>query len=236
MEEYKQKRPRNKKKILGTLAIVVVVFAAAGFGFYTWHEQPSFCAAFCHNMDQYLETYEQEQGVEGFDKYGNEMENTNAAMSTLHRANMTTAKPTITCLMCHEPTLPEQASEGIAFVTGNYLDPLDERVGYDLTRWHNADATTFCANENCHSYLLGEDGLVDRSKLEHVTASMEFNPHDTHHANAQMTCTNCHKGHRASVMQCTSCHEHEDVAVPDGWLTAEEDQQLMMEAMQPKAA
>jgi len=236
MADNEKKRKPRTKKFWGTLAVIAVVFAAAGFGFYQWHETPGFCGAICHNMDPYLETYEQEQGVAGHDKYGNEMTDTNAAMSTLHRVNQTTAKPTITCLNCHVPTIPEQVSEGVAMVTGNYYAPLDERWGNELTKWQGTDGTTFCANENCHSYLLGDDGLVNREKLAQVTARMEFNPHDTHHANAQMTCTNCHKGHRASVMQCTACHEHENVQVPEGWLTAEQSEQLMLEAMEPQAA
>ena len=43
-------------------------------GFWVWHEQPSFCAAICHTpMDEYLETYEQEPGTTGVDKWGNEV-------------------------------------------------------------------------------------------------------------------------------------------------------------------
>ena len=42
-----------------------------------------------------------------------------------------------------------------------------------------------------------------------------------------MQCTTCHKGHRASVVACTGCHEHENVAVPDGWLTYQQSQDLM---------
>ena len=148
-------------------------------------------------------------------------------MATLHRQNQTTALPTITCLMCHVPTIPEQMDEGIKMVTGNYYDPLDERWGDGLTHWRELEGTQFCANENCHSYLLGNDGLVDRKKLEHATADMDFNPHDTYHAGQQMECTNCHKGHRASVVQCTACHEHEKEAVPDGWLTAAESDALV---------
>ena len=227
MSEEKKKKERNPKRLWTTIGIVAVVFAVAGFGFYQWHEQPSFCASFCHNMDEYLETYSQEQGVAGVDKYGNEVSNTNAMMATLHRQNQTTALPTITCLMCHVPTIPEQMDEGIKMVTGNYYDPLDERWGDGLTHWRELEGTQFCANENCHSYLLGNDGLVDRKKLEHATADMDFNPHDTYHAGQQMECTNCHKGHRASVVQCTACHEHEKESVPDGWLTAAESDVLV---------
>lgn len=59
------------------LAVVIV----GGVGMYQWHETPQFCAAFCHNMDQYLDTYEQEQGSAGTDKYGNQVANTNAMIT-----------------------------------------------------------------------------------------------------------------------------------------------------------
>ena len=230
MSEEKKKRERSPKRLWTTIGVVALVVAVAGFGFYQWHEQPSFCASFCHNMDEYLFTYSEEQGVAGTDKYGNEVSNTNAMMSTLHRANQTTALPTITCLMCHVPTIPEQMDEGIKMVTGNYYDPLDERIGDGLTHWRGVDSTAFCANENCHAYLLGEDGLVDRKKLEHATANRDFNPHDTYQAAQQMECTNCHKGHRASTIVCTGCHEHENVELPDGWVSYPESQQILMQA------
>ena len=223
----KQRTKRDRKRLTTVLAAVVVVLAIATGGLLKWHETPGFCAAFCHNMDEFLATYSEDQGVQGTDKYGNPVSNTDAMMATLHRDNDTTALPEIRCMDCHHPVLAEQATEGIEMVTGKYYDPLYERVGGDLTHWWKEDSTRFCANEDCHAYLLGEDGLVNRDKLEQVTSKMEFNPHDTHHTGMQMECTACHKGHRASVMNCTSCHEHEDVAIPDGWLTAQESKELM---------
>lgn len=227
--EKKPKKPRNKKKTWTTVGVIVVILVIAGFGFNAWHEQPSFCSAICHNMDAYGDTYNEAQGVPGVDKYGNAVSNTNAMLSVVHRSNATTANPTITCLECHVPTIQEQASEGMAFVSGKYVTPLDERMGSQLTSWKNADNTTFCANANCHSYLLDSDGTVNRAKLEETTMGMTFNPHSTHHE-TEFQCTTCHKSHRASVLTCTSCHEHENVAVPDGWLTAQESDQLMLKS------
>ena len=37
-------------------------------------------------MDEYLETYEQEPGTTGVDKWGNEVSNTNAMLAVSHKA------------------------------------------------------------------------------------------------------------------------------------------------------
>lgn len=225
-----QPSEKRKSKKLPIIVAVVVVIAAAGIGFWSWHETPGFCAAFCHNMDQYLEGYEQEQGVAGVDKYGNAVSNTNAMMATMHRNTKATAMPEIRCMGCHHAIIGEQISEGIGWATGNYLDPLDERVGEHLTAWWKEPANNFCANENCHVYLLGDDGVLSYDKLEASTKSREFNPHERHHENLSLECTSCHKGHRASTIVCTGCHQHEDVQLPDGWVTYAESQALMKEA------
>ena len=220
---------RNSKKLI-IASIIAVVVAAAGFGFWTWHETPEFCAAICHNMDQYLDGYRQEQGVPGTDKYGNAVSNTNAMMAVLHRSTKATVMPEIRCMGCHHPVIGEQISEGIGWVLGNYLDPLDERVGGDLTHWWNEPANNFCANENCHVYLLGDDGVLSYDKLEASTAGRAFNPHAQHHEMLTLQCTDCHKGHRASTVVCTGCHQHEDVQLPDGWVTYDESQEILAAA------
>lgn len=228
-DERNERKPRrrNKRKLIATVGVVAAVLIVAGAGFMVWHEQPSFCGAICHTpMDPYYENYSQEQGVEGTDKYGNEVSNTNAMMAVLHKSNDTTAMSEIRCLDCHEPTIAEQANEGIHWVTGGYEFPLNEQTVGHMAEWRGLEGSQFCANENCHSYLLGSDGTVDYNKLEQATMDMEFNPHDQYHSN-QMECSTCHKGHRASVMACTACHEHENEPVPDGWVTAQEGDEIL---------
>lgn len=58
-------KPRGKSRKWPIIAAVVAVVAAvAGGGFWVWHEQPSFCNAICHTpMDPYLAAFEQEPGV-----------------------------------------------------------------------------------------------------------------------------------------------------------------------------
>ena len=73
----KQKLPNNKK--LTIVGVVVVVIVVAGMGFWTWHNSPSFCGAFCHTpMNNYVETYDQQAGAPGTDKWGNEVSNGSA--------------------------------------------------------------------------------------------------------------------------------------------------------------
>lgn len=218
--------PSLKKRKKGiVIGVIAVVIALAGVGFWEWHETPGFCAAICHNMDQYLDTYSEPGDQPGHDKYGNPVSNTNAMMATLHRTNETTGKSDFRCMTCHHPIIGEQVSEAVGFVSGNYYDPLDERVGDDLTHWWGEPANKFCVNENCHSYLRDENGDVNYDKLEASTVWMDFNPHSQHHEDIRMDCTDCHKGHRASVQQCTGCHE--DVNLPDGWLTKTEGDKVI---------
>lgn len=202
--------PKKKgKKWPIVVGVVAVVLIAAGAGFWVWHEQPSFCAAICHTpMDEYLETYEQEPGTTGVDKWGNEVSNTNAMLAVSHKAQ---GKD---CMSCHVPTLSEQMSEGINWVTGNYVYPLEERDTDMLTEARGLDGDEFCLNESCHN--------LTRDDLVKATSGMEFNPHKAQHG--EIECSECHKAHRASVMYCTQCHS--EAEVPEGWLTVAEANKL----------
>ena len=77
-------KPRGKsRKWPITVAVLAVVAAVAGGGFWVWHEQPSFCNAICHTpMDPDLAAFEQEPGVQGVDKWGNTVERKAALMRT----------------------------------------------------------------------------------------------------------------------------------------------------------
>lgn len=88
-----------------------------------WHESPSFCGgAICHaSMDGYVPTYESEPGTASVDKWGNEVKDASAMMAATHRAY-----GDVTCLDCPKPTITEQATEGINFMTGGYTAPLSE--------------------------------------------------------------------------------------------------------------
>jgi hypothetical protein len=225
----KQPSAKRKSKKLAIAGIVVVALVAVGVGMMVWHEQPSFCSTMCHIEGTYVDNYMQEQNAKGVDKYGHEVSNTNAMMAVLHRSTKATAKPEIVCVDCHVPNMVELAHDGMNFVSGNYPLPRDERNLSGLMSWDGKPGESFCANENCHVYLLGSDGELDYDKLEASTKTRAFNPHEQHHENLTLDCSSCHKGHRASVLVCTGCHEHENVALPDGWLTYDESQELMKE-------
>ena len=224
---------KRKGKKWAILAVVLVLIAAAGAGMWKWHEAPSFCSTMCHIEQTYVDNYMQEQNAGGTDKYGNAVTNTNALMAVLHRETDATAKPELLCVDCHIPNMMELASDGVHFVSGSYPMPRNERMAEGLMSWDGKEGSEFCVNENCHVYLRGADGLVDKAELEKSTAAKAvqtgFNPHEQHHEGIDMSCTSCHKGHRASVLMCTSCHEHEDVTLPDGWVTAAESNELMTE-------
>lgn len=191
-------------------AVLVVVVAIGGIGFWNFHNTPEFCDFLCHNpQDPYNPTYYSEPGQPATDKWGNQVADASGMLSATHRAYADA-----NCLSCHEPTLQEQMTEGIEWVTGNFYNPLSERSLDNLQRWHNVEGTTFCLNESCHN--------MAKSDLTDATANLERNPHSWHHS--EYTCSDCHKSHRASVMVCTQCHD--DAQVPTGWLSYDESTQL----------
>lgn len=222
--------PKKSKKKLAIVGVIVVVLVAVGAGMMVWHESPSFCSTMCHVEGTYVDNYMQNQAVAGKDKYGNEVTNTNAMMAVMHRNTKATAKSEILCVDCHVPNIAELAHDGMNFVSGNYSIPREERTAARLMKWDGKQGESFCANERCHVYLLGDDGNLDRNKLEASTKSRAFNPHEQHHENLSLDCTACHKGHRASTIVCTGCHEHENVELPDGWVSYPESQQILMQA------
>lgn len=206
---------KKKKKWPIVVGVIVVVLIAAGAGFWVWHGQPSFCNAICHvPMDAYNATYDQEPGVAGIDKWGNEVKNTNSMLCVTHKVSIDDGGASATCMGCHVPTLSEQMSEGMTWVTGNYEFPLDERSTSDLVEARGLDPDEFCLNESCHN--LTREDLIEK------TSDMNYNPHGKEHP--ERPCSDCHKAHRASVNYCTSCHP--EAEVPDGWLTTQEERKL----------
>lgn len=206
-EEAAPKKKGKKWPIV--VGVVVVVLIAAGAGFWVWHEQPSFCNAICHTpMDPYLPTYEAEPGQAAVDKWGNEVENASGMLAAVHRTQGDT------CMSCHVPSIGEQVSEGINWVSGNYVNPLEERDLEQLVEARGVESDEFCLNESCHN--------LTREDLQKATADMEFNPHVAQHG--EIECSECHKAHRASVMYCTQCHS--EAEVPEGWLTVAEANKL----------
>ncbi len=207
-EEAAPKKKGKKWPIV--VGVVAVVLIAAGAGFWVWHEQPSFCNAICHTpMDPYLPTYEAEPGQAAVDKWGNDVEDASGMMAAVHRVEGDT------CVSCHVPTIGEQVSEGMNWITGNYYYPLEERDLEQLVEARGIEEDAFCLNESCHN-LTRDDLIQTTSKLG------QYNPHVAQHG--EQTCSNCHKAHRASVNACTQCHS--EAYVPDGWLSYQQASKL----------
>lgn len=213
-EEAAPKKKGKKWPIV--VGVVVVVLIAAGAGFWVWHEQPSFCNAICHTpMDPYLPTYEAEPGQPATDKWGNEVANASGMMAAVHRVSSDEGGAGATCMSCHVPTIGEQVSEGMAWITGNYYNPLEERDLEQLVEARGAEKDEFCLNESCHN--------LTRADLIKTTENLgQYNPHQPQHS--EQTCSSCHKAHRASVNACTQCHT--DSYVPEGWLSYQQEQLL----------
>ena len=204
-----------KNKKLAIIGAIVGVVAALGIGFYVWHETPEFCTSICHTpmTPTYLETLYANPYEPAIDKWGNEVTKAKAMLASVH-GNMGKR-----CMACHVPSMEEQITEGIEWLTGNYYNPLSERDLSRLVFYRKVGETEFCLNPGCHN--LTKDGLTNE------TATMTRNPHSWHHT--EYTCSDCHKGHRASIMICSQCHE--DAEVPAGWLTWEESMNLPIQYM-----
>lgn len=163
----------KKQKVWMIAGVAIVVIGAAGMGLWNYHEKPQFCAA-CHVMDPYLASWE-ESSLEAH----------------VH------AQEDVACLDCHEPTIKQQVTELISFVTHDYETPLTELK---------------VPQEEC--LACHEHG--NYAELAEATADRERNPHESHWG--EMECRLCHKMHKPSELYCTQCHE---VDVPDGWTAVE---------------
>ena len=206
------KKSSAKKRVGIVCGVIAVIVAIAGFGMWTWHDDPSFCGTVCHTpMASYLETYDQKPNTEGVDKYGNPVSNTSAMLADQHGAMG------FDCLTCHKATLGQQISEGTAWLAGNYTYPLDERSVAELGEPTGMGSDEMCLNESCHN--------MTRDDLYNLTADEEnlYNPHWSHHET--LDCGTCHKAHGQSVLYCTQCHAQ--APVPEGWLSMGEYNEMM---------
>ena len=222
--------PKKSRKKLAIVGVVVVIIAVLGVGFWVWHETPGFCGTMCHeSMNSYVGTFDQQAGQTGVDKYGNAVSNTNAMLAVSHKDDG------IECLDCHVPSLSQQLGEVQETLTGDYYvvaradgnGMAIREVGTDELI-ENAGGTpntgdSFCLRSGCHVTESGE--VYTRQTLTELTADRDFNPHDWKHG--QIECSDCHKSHRASVLYCTRCHYDALDAVPEGWVTFEESQQIL---------
>ena len=176
----------NKIILIVGIAVAAVV---GGIALWDYHEEPEFCAAFCHIMDPYLESLE----------------------SSDYDANLH-AEEGIECLDCHEPTIGEQVKEVVVFVTGQYEKPLESRRFPEefCLRCHEhgsqeeliertKDYTILNENVNPHDPHPG----VDESVVKHFEC---WTCHKIHNKSGgtEYCFTVCH--HDRTFEPCEECH------------------------------
>ena len=222
-KQPKKAKGRKKQIVIGVVAVLVVICVGVG----VWHDQPSFCNAICHTpMDGYLTTYEATPGQPAKDKWDNEVSDASAMMAPVH------AKEGVSCVGCHVPTIGEQVSEGLSWVSGNYgviqtnnLHFVPEEKGLsELTHARGIASEQFCLNSGCHTTSSG--AAMTRDDLVEKTSYMKYNVHTQPHGD--VACSDCHKAHRASTVTCNQCHT--EATLPEGWISPTE-----AEALEPVA-
>jgi len=153
------------KRTMGVVWGVIILGIAGGAGLWQYHQQPSFCGL-CHIMNPYVESW-----------------NGSDLLAQRH------GEVGVTCLGCHEATLEQQVHEVVAFVRGDYEDPLKQRR-------FPMDFCTRCHEHESYEQLAGlTSGLEDQ---------VGANPHDSHYG--ELECHLCHRVHRDSVDYCAGCH------------------------------
>lgn len=213
-----KKAKKNRFVILGVVAAVVVVL---GVGFWQWHETAGFCSAICHTpMDEYYDTWA--NGTT--DRYGNEVKDSKGMLAFAHanydaKGGAVEHGQGMQCMDCHVPTLSEQVSEAVSWISGNYEYPLAEHTLDDLVAARGlSDSTQFCINDACHA------DLQDSAAFVASTASLgERNPHSMPHG--KVACGECHNAHTVSTNQCSGCHN--DAPLPEGWVSSQEYKAMM---------
>jgi nitrate/TMAO reductase-like tetraheme cytochrome c subunit len=156
--------------------VAAVVMGTSGFAAWEYHKTPDFCGT-CHIMDSYVESWHDSEHMV--------------------RAH---AEEDVICLDCHVPTIQQQVQELVAFVSGDFEDPLQRRQFDD----------EFCLQ--CHEHGSREE-IAERTK-DYTLDGEVRNPHDPHpdldeSVVEQFECFRCHSAHAksAGIGYCfVECH------------------------------
>ncbi len=166
------KKPRRKWPI--AVAVVAAIVVVAGIGFWTWHEQPSFCNAICHSpMDAYVEGYYEDPTLG----------------AGAHQA------AGVTCLQCHEAKIEDQVHEGLVWLAGDFST--DEN-GLLTTVGVRSDEK-MCTANGCHDFdevvaatenWGGEEGVNPHDS--HQGRAIDCSNCHGAHQQSIMYCNTCH--------------------------------------------
>lgn len=208
----KPRAPKRRRGVIAGVVVVAVAVLAVGVGAFSAYASSSdYCMSMCHTpLDGYVETYNQDAGVEGTDKWGNVVSNTSSMLATTHR-DWNAAD----CATCHPQDLNRRLTEVGWWLTGDYYYPLEEWKSADMAEHYGVEEDALCLNEACHN--------MTRDELRAQTNDTRLNPHSNRHGD--ISCSTCHKAHRASVLQCAGCHD--EAEVPSGWLTPSQEESLI---------
>lgn len=160
-----------KRKPLIVAVALVVLLGVGSFAMKQASANPAFCAATCHNLQPYVDGYQ--------------------SGDLLAHAH---AQANVKCIDCHDKSIPDKISEGIAYVTDDFDDPMDKRnFGNEM-----------CIK--CH----------DVEKIKTKTDFNGVNPHDSHMGD--LVCSDCHSMHRQSKTTCSQCHSFDWMKkLPPNW-------------------
>jgi hypothetical protein len=111
------------------------------------------------------------------------------------------------CLDCHPFNIGQSTKEVIAFITGNYENPLEKRE-------FSQDMCFQCHEEKTWDEL--------KQLTEYMVITIGMNPHDipqdeAHESIETNECYLCHNVHQSSVDFCSQCHGA--LVTDDGWTT-----------------
>ena len=179
--------------VISAIAVCAIAMLVA---FLHWHEEPSFCNAFCHQpMDRYVEGY-----------YSGDL----TQEAAVHEQNG------VTCLGCHWPQakMMDLVHEVVMWTTDGFTDPLEDQTTFA--------SDEFCGK--CHDGVTAptkESATADWPYNPH-NIPQDVAMHQTSGADGgAIQCSDCHKAHKASVLQCAECHadyfNEENGTVPTGW-------------------
>jgi cytochrome c nitrite reductase small subunit len=164
---------------VGLMALATIV--GGGVALWNYHEQPQFCAAACHVMQPYLDSWQ--------------------SSTPLAHAH---AQADVTCLQCHEPNIQQQVTEVVHYVTGNYRTPLKERQFSDdfCLRCHGTREQLVEATQD----YVAADGTSVNPHARTVDWSNPESPHES--GTGTVECYRCHKMHQdvAPLEYCYGCH------------------------------